>query len=74
MIRDADKIDIYNVITKSYIQHRDDPDNFKLEIELPDLPELFARGHRRDYDGPAHRLQKPALLERYETLLAWLGL
>lgn len=39
MIRDADKIDIYHVITKSYIQHRDDPDNFKLEIELPDLPE-----------------------------------
>jgi HD superfamily phosphohydrolase YqeK len=38
MIRDADKIDIYNVITKSYIQHRDDPDNFKLEIELPDIP------------------------------------
>jgi hypothetical protein len=39
MIRDADKIDIYHVITKSYIQHRDDPDNFKFEIELPDLPE-----------------------------------
>jgi len=38
MIRDADKLDIYHVITKSYIQHRDDPDNFKLEIELPDLP------------------------------------
>jgi len=36
MIRDADKIDIYHVITKSYIQYRNDPKNFKLEIELPD--------------------------------------
>jgi hypothetical protein len=39
MIRDADKLDIYHVITRAYIQHRDDPDNFKLEIEFPDLPE-----------------------------------
>lgn len=38
MIRDADKLDIYRVITHAYIQHRDDPDNFKLEIEFPDLP------------------------------------
>jgi hypothetical protein len=39
MIRDADKLDIYNVVTRAYIQHRDDPDNFKLEIEFPDVPE-----------------------------------
>ena len=39
MIRDADKLDIYHVVTKAYIQHRDDPDNFKLEIEFPDIPE-----------------------------------
>ncbi len=38
MIRDADKLDIYRVITQAYIQHRDDPANFKLEIEFPDLP------------------------------------
>jgi hypothetical protein len=38
MIRDADKLDIYRVVTRAYIQHRDDPDNFKLEIEFPDLP------------------------------------
>ncbi|MGA2092639.1 MAG: HD domain-containing protein [Sedimentisphaerales bacterium] len=38
MVRDADKTDIYRVITRAYIQHRDDPDNFKLEIEFPDLP------------------------------------
>jgi hypothetical protein len=38
MIRDADKIDIYRVVTQAYIQHRDDTDNFKLEIEFPDLP------------------------------------
>jgi hypothetical protein len=39
MIRDADKLDIYYVITQSYIRHKNDPDNFKLEIELPDTPE-----------------------------------
>ena len=38
MIRDADKLDIYRVVTRAYIQHRDDPDNFKLEIEFPDTP------------------------------------
>ena len=38
MIRDADKLDIYHVVTRAYIQHRDDPDNFKLEIEFPDTP------------------------------------
>jgi hypothetical protein len=39
MIRDVDKLDIYNHVTRAYIQHRDDPDNFKLEIEFPDEPE-----------------------------------
>ncbi len=39
MIRDADKLDIYYVVIEAYIQYRDDPDNFKLEIELPDNPQ-----------------------------------
>jgi hypothetical protein len=39
MIRDADKLDIFRVVTEGYKQYRDDPDNFKLEIELPDTPE-----------------------------------
>lgn len=39
MIRDADKLDIYNVMIKLFIQQRDDPDNFKLEIEFPDIPQ-----------------------------------
>jgi hypothetical protein len=39
MIRDADKLDIFNVIIKAYVQQRDDPDNFKLEIEMPDGPD-----------------------------------
>jgi HD domain len=38
MIRDADKLDIFNVVIKAYIQRRDDPDNFKLEMEVPDEP------------------------------------
>ena len=38
MIRDADKLDIYRVATQAYVQYKNDPDNFKLEIELPDRP------------------------------------
>jgi hypothetical protein len=38
MIRDADKLDIYRVLINAYIQHRNDPDSFNLEIEFPDLP------------------------------------
>jgi hypothetical protein len=56
MIRDADKLDIFNVVIKAYIQQRDDPDNFKLEIELPDEPrctpevlEAVLSGRRIDY-------------------------
>jgi hypothetical protein len=40
MIRDADKLDIFNVVIKAYIQRRDEPDSFKLEIELPDEPRV----------------------------------
>jgi hypothetical protein len=56
MIRDADKLDIFNVVIKAYIQQRDDPDNFKLEIELPDEPrftpevlDAILTGGRIDY-------------------------
>lgn len=56
MIRDADKLDIFNVVIKAYIQHRDEPDSFKLEIELPDEPsctpevlEAILTGGRIDY-------------------------
>jgi hypothetical protein len=38
MVRDADKLDIYHVITNRYMLHRNDPENFKLEIEFPDTP------------------------------------
>jgi hypothetical protein len=56
MIRDADKLDIFNVVIKAYIQQRDDPDNFKLEIEMPDEPgvtpevlDAILTGSRIDY-------------------------
>jgi hypothetical protein len=56
MIRDADKLDIYNVVINEYIQLRDDPDNFKLEIEMPDEPgftpevlDAILRGSRIEY-------------------------
>lgn len=56
MIRDADKLDVFYVVIQAYIQHRDDPDNFKLEIELPDTPgysiqviDLLLAGRLIDY-------------------------
>lgn len=38
LIRDADKLDIYLVVTDYYKQYARDPDNFNIEIELPDVP------------------------------------
>lgn len=38
LIRDADKIDIYRVVLEYYQQYLNDPQSFKLEIELPDEP------------------------------------
>jgi hypothetical protein len=38
IIRDADKIDIFRVVTEYYEQYKNDPESFKLELELPDEP------------------------------------
>jgi hypothetical protein len=57
LIRDADKIDIYFVVTDYYRQYRENPDEFKLEIELPDssgysmsIVETVLRAERVDYN------------------------
>jgi hypothetical protein len=39
LLRDADKLDIFRVVTDYYRRYRDDPESFKLEVELPDEPE-----------------------------------
>ena len=39
IIRDADKLDIFRVVTDAYRCYREDPEGFVLEIELPDVPE-----------------------------------
>ncbi|MGA2070477.1 MAG: HD domain-containing protein [Sedimentisphaerales bacterium] len=56
MIRDADKLDIFNVIINAYIRYRNDPDNSKLEIGFPDEPgftpevlDTILTGDRVDY-------------------------
>jgi len=56
LIRDADKIDIYYVVTSYYKQYLENPDEFKLEVELPDEPwysvqvvENILKGERIDY-------------------------
>jgi len=56
MIRDADKVDIFYVVTEYYKQYRDEPEEFKLELELPDEPwysadvvEDVLEGRRIDY-------------------------
>ena len=38
LIRDADKIDALYVVTEYYEQYRDNPQEFKLDLELPDEP------------------------------------
>ena len=56
LIRDADKLDIFYVIELFYKQYEQDPENFALELELPDKPtcskEVINKvltGHRIDY-------------------------
>lgn len=43
LIRDADKLDIFYVVTEYYKQYRDNPNGFKLELELPDEPGYSAQ-------------------------------
>lgn len=38
LIRDADKIDVFYVVTQYYREYRDNPQAFKLKLELPDEP------------------------------------
>ena len=42
LIRDADKIDVFYVVTEYYKQYREKPEEFKLELELPDEPAYSA--------------------------------
>ncbi len=58
LIRDADKVDIFYVVTEYYKQYKERPEEFKLEIELPDeatysaeLVEEILSGRRIDYGG-----------------------
>lgn len=39
LIRDADKIDVLYVVTDYYRQYAGNPEDFKLELELPEVPE-----------------------------------
>lgn len=57
LIRDADKIDSLYVMTVCFRQYADNPEEYKLEIEVPDKPgcskEVLDRilsGHRIGYD------------------------
>ena len=38
LIRDADKLDVFYVVTEYYKQYRDNPEEFMLELEFPDEP------------------------------------
>jgi hypothetical protein len=56
LIRDADKLDVFYVVTEYYRQYRDNPEEFMLELELPDEPTYSADvvegilcGQRIDY-------------------------
>jgi len=56
MIRDADKLDVFYVVTNNYRRYRDNPNGFLLEVELPDEPgyspevvQDILKGRRIDY-------------------------
>jgi len=56
LIRDADKLDIFYVVTTYYRQYRDNPEKFMLKLEFPDEPDYSAHvvedvlcGRRTDY-------------------------
>lgn len=56
LIRDADKLDIFYVVTEYYRQYGDNPQEFMLELEFPDEPTYSAEvvegileGRRIDY-------------------------
>jgi len=56
LIRDADKLDIYYVVTEYYQRYMENPEEFRLEVELPDEPgfsekvvEGVLRGERIEY-------------------------
>jgi len=56
LIRDADKVDIFYVVTEYYAQYKDNPNGFTLELEFPDKPgysaqvvEDILQGKRVDY-------------------------
>ena len=56
LIRDADKLDIYYVVIKYYNQYINDPDSFRLQLELPDVPQYSSelvcsllKGEKFDY-------------------------
>ncbi len=56
LIRDADKLDVFFVMEDNYRQYRENPEQFKLEVELPDEPEYSVEvveqllaGQRIDY-------------------------
>ncbi len=43
LIRDADKIDIYYVVLEFYKQYEENPDGFRIEMELPNTPDFSAK-------------------------------
>ncbi len=56
LIRDADKLDVFYIVTESYKQYRRNPDEFNIEVEFEDVPryskeivEDILRGQLIDY-------------------------
>jgi len=56
LIRDADKLDIYRVVIEYYNQYINNPSSFRLQLELPDVPQYSSElvnslitGKRFDY-------------------------
>jgi response regulator RpfG family c-di-GMP phosphodiesterase len=42
LLRDADKLDIFNISVDCYKRHRENPAEYELEMDFPDVPEYSA--------------------------------
>jgi hypothetical protein len=69
LIRDADKLDVFYVVLSNYRQYRENPEQFLLEVELPDEPgyssevvQDILRGRRIDH-GRLRTLNDMKLLQ-----------
>ena len=71
LIRDVDKLDIYQVVIRLYRQYRADPGGFPWELELPDEPRYSAEVYEAVMNG--RPVEYPMLHTLNDMMLCKLG-